>query len=160
MYEIDGRDEVEKLSDLPQSSIGAPTPFIISDEHRVVLAYYLEMPEPDAVSEPVAMVRFATCYAHMSGPPNDEAFSGHPLAPRGVRPYGAFEVRHSSWIRRLERMNSVHPHHKPDRFWSRRHFIFAFHDTTFECVADGFDLTIGHGSIESVIPEMLKQLHR
>jgi hypothetical protein len=171
MYEVDGRDEVGKLPDLPQSSIGAPTPFIISDERIVVLAYYLEEQDPEwdgqmvrvlgptAASEPVAIVRFALCYAHMSGPPNDEAYSGHPLASRGVRPYDAFEVRHSSWIRRLERMNSVHRHHKPDRFWNRRHFIFAFHDTTFECVADGFDLTISHGSIESVIPEMLKQLH-
>ena len=52
----------------------------------------------------------------MFGPPNDEAFDGHPLARRGLRPYGAFEVTHSSWIRQLEQMNSVHPHHSPPLF--------------------------------------------
>ena len=92
MYEVDGRDEALKLPDLPQSSIGASTPFIISDEQCVVLAYYLEVRDPEwdgqtvrvvgptEVAEPVAIVRFAICYAHMFGPPNDEAFSGHPAS--------------------------------------------------------------------------------
>jgi hypothetical protein len=170
MYEVDGRDEVQELADVPQSSVGAPIPFVISDEHRVVLAYYLEDTEaewdgrtvrvvgPTGASERVAIVRFERCYAHMFGPPNDEAFHGHPLASRGLHAYAAFEVRHSSWIRRLERMNSVHPNHRPDKFCDRHHFIFAFHDTTFECVADGFDMRVGDGSIETAVPEMLKLL--
>ena len=59
--------------------------------------------------------RFEHCYAHMFGPPNDEALRGHPLAGRGLRPYAAFEIRQSSWLRRLERMNSVHPRHDRER---------------------------------------------
>jgi hypothetical protein len=170
MYDVDGRDEVQELAGVPQSSIGAPIPFLISDEGRVILAYYLEDTEPEwdgrtirvvgpaQASEPFAIVRFARCYAHMFGPPNDEAFAGHPLASRGVHPYAAFEVRHSSWIRRLERMNAVHPHHRAEKFSDFRHFIFAFHDTTFECASEGFEVTIGHGSIKTAIPEMLKLL--
>lgn len=68
------------------------------------------------------------------------------------------EVSHSSWIRRLEKMNSVHPYHRPDAFWKRRHLVFAFHDTTFECVCDGFEVRSARGSIESVVPEMVKLL--
>src|SRR5690606_37185003 len=98
---------------------------------------------------PIAIVEFAVCYDLMFGAPNDEAFQGHPLANRGLDPYGAFEVQNSSWIRQLERMNSVHPYHKPERFWTRRHFIFTFHDSTFECVADGFQVEETFGSIES-----------
>jgi hypothetical protein len=170
MYEIDSRDEVHELAGIPQSSIGAPIPVIISDENRVVLAYYVEERDPDwdgrtvrvvgptAASEPLAIIRFAPCYAHMFGPPNDESFSGHPLASRGLRPYGAYEVRHSSWIRRLARMNSVHEHHRPETFKNRRHLIFAFHDSTFECVCEAFDVRIAHGSIEDAVPEMLKLL--
>jgi hypothetical protein len=172
MYEVDHQDEVHELPGVPQSSIGAPVPIVVADEHRVVLAYYLEDTETDAewdgqtirvvgpadASEPLAIVRFAFCYAHIWGPPNDEAFRGHPLTSRGLHPYGAFEVRKSSWIRGLERMNSVHPYHRPEAFWKRRHLIFAFHDTTFECVCDGFDVTLSRGSVASAVPQMLKLL--
>ena len=170
MYDVDGKDCVRELPDVPQSSVGAPIPLVMSDEHRVVLAYYLqEAPPgwdgssvrivgPSEADEPIAIVKFALCYAHMFGPPNDEAFKGHPLASRGLHPYGAFEVEHSSWIRRLERMNSVDPYHRPQRFWQWRHLIFAFHDSTFECVCDGFDVRLARGSIASIIPDMMKLL--
>lgn len=92
------------------------------------------------------------------GPPNDESFAGHPLASRGLHPYGAFEVSHLFWIRRLEKMNSVHPYHRLDAFWRRRHIVFAFHDTTLECVCDGFEVRSARGSIESVVPEMVTLL--
>jgi hypothetical protein len=170
LYSVDERDRVTELTDVPPSSVGAPLPLVIGDEHRLVLAYYVEESSPGRdgstirgvhradAGEPVALVRFKFCYAHMFGPPNDEAFDGHPLASRGLHPYGAFEVSESSWIRRLERMNSVHPHHRPDRFWRRRHLIFAFHDATFECVCDGFDVRLTRGSIEAVVPEMMTLL--
>lgn len=170
MYDVDGRDRVTELAGVPQSSVGAPNPLVIGDEHRVVLAYYAETAKPgwdgssirtvgpSNTSERIAIVRFETCYAHFFGPPNDEAFAGHPLASRGLEPYGVFEVSHSSWIRRLEKMNSVHPYHRADAFWKRRHLVFAFHDSTFECVCDGFEIRAAHGSIESVIPEMVRLL--
>jgi hypothetical protein len=133
MYQVDESDRVSELADVPRSSVGAPIPLVLSDEHRLVVAYYIQGTPADwdgssasvvgaeDVGEPVALVRFKFCYAHMFGPPNDEAFRGHPLASRGLHPYGAFEVTHSSWIRRLERMNAVHPYHRPEAFWKRRH---------------------------------------
>jgi hypothetical protein len=102
MYEVDEKDRVVQLADLPQSSIGAPLPLVLADEHVVVMAYYLEERDPswdgttvrivDPISsdEPVAIVRFRRCRTHMFGPPNDEAFSGHPLAARGLSAYRAF----------------------------------------------------------------------
>ena len=170
MYEIDEKDSVRELPNVPQSSIGAPIPLVLSDDHRAVLAYYIEEKQPgwdgtairvvtpSQSEEPIAIITFKFCYAHMFGPPNDEAFAGHPLAVRGLHPYGSFVVENSSWIRRLERMNSVHPQHQAEHFRKRRHLVFAFHDSTFECVCDGFELNIAHGSIESVVPEMVKLL--
>jgi hypothetical protein len=40
----------------------------------------------------------------------------------------------------FERMNRVHPSHKPQHFEGLRHFVFTFHDDTFECVARGVEL--------------------
>lgn len=166
MYQVDENDRVIELKDMPQSSIGAPIPFVMSDERTVVLAYYLEnVPKNwdwttvrivglDTEGEPVALVQLKGYHAYVFGPPNDEAFSGHPLASRGLRPYGVYPVENSSWIRSLERMNSVHPYHKPDKFEELKHFVFAFHDSTFECVAKEFSLTTHTGSIRSLMPEM------
>lgn len=84
----------------------------------------------------------------MMDAPNEEAIAGHPRADRGLEAFSAFEVKNSSWIRQLERMNSVRPYHDRVRFFeSKRHFIFAFHDSTFECIANGFDVSMLSGSI-------------
>ena len=154
---------------MPQSSVGAPNPVILAGEHDVFLTYYLEdTPEDwdgtsvrivgtDTKGEPVVIVQFKHCAAHFFGPPNDEAFSGHPLAQRGLRPYGVFEIKNSSWIRKLEKMNAVHPYHETHRFMeNKKHFVFSFHDTTFECVAEGFTTKVSAGSVKSMVPHMLK----
>ncbi len=98
MYEIDDKDQVIELKNVPQSSVGAPIPVVLAGEFEVMLTYYLQdIPKDwdgtwvrsisaDTEGEPVAVVTFESCYAHMFGPPNDEAFSGHPLAERGLGP--------------------------------------------------------------------------
>ena len=171
MYQIDDRDRVVELDGVPQSSVGAPIPIVVADEHCVVLAYYLQdsppgwdgstarMVDPNDSDEPIAIVAFERCTAHLFGPPNDEAFSGHPLAARGLRPYSTFEVLESSWLRRLERMNSVHPAHDPKSFLEKkRHLVFAFHDSTFECICRGFHVQFAQGSVRSVLPRMVELL--
>ena len=154
MYQVDERDKVKEIKEAPQCDVGAPAPSIDASEHHLQLSYLMESPDatwdPIASSfvanpgsqEPVAVIEFTMPYAHMFGPPNDEAFEGHPLAKRGLEPYGVYEVINSSWIRSLERMNSVHRYHDPERFTRYRHFIFAFHDSTFECIAEGFEISV------------------
>jgi hypothetical protein len=171
VYEVDELDTVVELHDVPRPDIGAPLPHLVSDEGRVVLAYLVSEPDPawdgtyttvvgpDSEGQLVAIVRFRWPYAHIFGPPNDEAFNGHPLAPRGLGPYAVFEVQQSSWLRRLERMNSVHWNHDKERFLAdRRHFVFAFHDSTFECIAEAFAFEVVRGSLRSVLPRMAEFL--
>jgi hypothetical protein len=148
MYEVDSNDRVVELKNVPQPSVGAPNPVVLASEYEVLLAYYLQhTPEGwdgktprsvglDSKDEPVALIKLRQCYAHIFGPPNDEAFHGHPLYKRGLRPYAVFEVENSSWLRSLEKMNSVHPYHNREGFLrDKKHFVFAFHDSTFECIA-------------------------
>jgi hypothetical protein len=165
MYQVDNQDTVVRLADFPQSSVGAPMPIVLSNEYKVIVAFYMENVAKDwdgstvrvvgfDSDEPAALVEFKWCYAYMFGPPNDEAFRGHPLAERGLSPYGSYEVLNSSWIRSLERMNSVHHNHKPESFWTRHHYILTFHDSTFECVSDGYKVCKTLGSMESILPIM------
>lgn len=170
MYTVDTRDKVVQLGDVPQSSVGAPCPSIVAGEHHLSVAFFLEEALPgwdgstvrvvglDSQGEPAAVVRFSHPYASMFGPPNDEAFSGHPLASRGLTPYSAFEVMNSSWIRVLARMNAVHPHHSTKLFSTYRHFVLSFHDTTFECVAKGYSVEVSEGSVVDLVTKEAERL--
>ena len=105
---------------------------------------YCNIDEPpyEPTTAPIAVIRFLRPYMHLFGPPNEDSISAHPLSSRGLYPCGAFRVERSSLVRHLERMNSVDESHDPKRFDLLNHYIFTFHDSTFECVAASFESTI------------------
>ena len=39
-------------------------------------------------------------------------------------------------------MNSVHEHHSAEAFAQLAHYVFAFHDSIFECIAADIDITV------------------
>jgi hypothetical protein len=142
VYRVGRRDTVVPLVSLPQSNTRAPLPLVVASDNELRIAYMSPGNRRGGDvrgGEIWVTVTFNLPYAHMFGPPNNETLTGHPLARRGLEPYGAFEIKHSSWIRELEQMNSVHPHHSPEPFEWLRHYVLSFRDTTFECVAHGFD---------------------
>jgi hypothetical protein len=49
-----------------------------------------------STEDPVILIHFERAYAWFHGPPNDEAFHGHPLASRGLHSYAAFRIDDSS----------------------------------------------------------------
>lgn len=169
MYDVDDKDRIVEIKSAPQCNVGAPLPLALADEGHVLLAYMaserdpdwdsttVESVTPESPGKAIAIVAFQRVYSHMFGPPNDEAFTGHPLAGRGLERYSVAEVEQSSWIRRLAAMNAVHPYHKPELFADYRHFIFAFHDSTFECVAEDFTVTLLRGSMRDALQQMTRQ---
>jgi hypothetical protein len=167
MYVIDTLDRVMEVHDAPLPDSGASLPFLMSDENRVLLAYMVSESDEAVCSNVrmmtadskgyVALVEFSQPLAHMFGPPSDETFLGHPLAERGLRPYGVFEVLDSSWIRQLEGMNKRHSRHSHSRS-ALRHYIFSFHDSTFECIAKVLAVNLREGSLRDVMFEMLQRV--
>jgi len=147
--------------------LGLRSPAVVSTEWDLFLTFYLESVDEEwdgtyvrimshaSEGEPCAIVTFKGHYSYFVGPPNDEALAGHPLADRGLKSYSYFEVINSSWIRYLERMNSVHHLHSPEAYSSLKHFLFTFHDSVFECVADNFSVEVKTGSIKSALREMV-----
>jgi hypothetical protein len=170
MYEPDSLDRVDDLTGFPQPSVGAPLPFIVSNEDVLLLGYLVEtVPEnwdgtqtrivaQTSPGEPIALLEFRRHYAHTFGPPNDEVFESHPLAARGLRRYTPAEVRDSSWVRSLETLNSLHPNHDPGDFSSLRHFIIPFHDSIFECVAEDVEVTLHAGPVRDLWPDIREKL--
>ena len=166
MYSVDDQDRVIRLEGVPQSDIGAPMPFVISDEHVTLLAYvaqgeqrFIDEGDPASWLDDLALIQFSGRKSYMFGAPNDEAFDGHPLASRGLESYGAFEIKNSSWIRKLEQMNALHPLHRGGYLKRLKHYVFSFHDSTFECVARDFTVSNYRGSFTSLLPEMHKRLN-
>jgi len=150
MYSVDNLDQVVKLDDVPRPEAGAPIPMVLADEDGLVLSYLLRQDTPNHFdsAETFALVRFRLPLMHLFGPPNDEALHGHPLWGRGLDFYGVFRVDHSSLIRRLALMNRVHPHHSWALFEKKHHYIFTFHDSTFECVAESLDVEIVKSQVD------------
>lgn len=110
MYIVDEKDRVIPFLPLPAPDPGAPEPLIFAGEgscHTIYLTDEYKLPghpalgEPDYVDTSVRIVARFRHHALMFGPPNDEAFQGHPLASRGLTPYGCYEILSSSWIRTL-----------------------------------------------------------
>lgn len=169
MYEVGEHDRVVELTDIPYSAVGAPLPRVLASDSRLVLLYIAEAVDaawqgqtarsvsPQSADEIVVTLDFARPLAHYFGPPGDENFRNHPLASRGLSPYGAFTVADSSWVRQLERMNAVRGADAVRVQTDLQHFIFSFHDSTFECVARSFELEVRGGSLHGVAAEVLSR---
>ncbi len=145
MYPVDDLDQVVELTEFPQMDPPGPLPLVLADEGRLALVYgladhwvraHLEAEKGDEFS---LIVEFHGPCCHMFGWPNEEVLKGHPLGKRGLTWYAVHEVQNSSWVRQLERMNSVHTRHNPDHFKGLKHYIFVFHDSTLEVVAKGYE---------------------
>jgi hypothetical protein len=148
------KEKLKRLTDLPQSSVGAPCPLIFATEHSLYVTFYLNQIDPnwdgttvkvvdsESSGEPSIIVKFDRVTAHYFGKPNDEAISGHHLYSAGLEAYSYFEVMNSSWRDELEKMNRVHPYHKKAHYDDVHHFIFTFHDTTLEILARAYSAEI------------------
>lgn len=116
MYEIDSRDRAVVLDLAPSPDSGDPLPIVLAKDGAVILSYV-------AGRELTVVATFPFCAAHLFGDPDAKSLGRHPLAERGLKAHGAFEVRDSSWARSL------------DASGRKKHFVFTFRDSTFECVA-------------------------
>jgi hypothetical protein len=127
-------------------------PVVLACDDTLLLCY-----ETAPNNAEVAAVTFARPKAHYLGPPNDEALSGHPLASRGLVAYGIFEVLSSSWVRSLSDINRVHHLHDPNRFSKLRHFVFTFHDATFEIVAEAVQAVKMFPQAEGLVSRLIQE---
>lgn len=150
---------------------GAPLPQLLVNDQRALLLFYVKVPDPSwdgtyatikdpasAQRESLALVAFKRCHAAKLGAPNDEVFHGHPLAGKGLEAYRAQQVMSSRWIAELQRINSVHRGYRPETWGACNHYIFWFHDTTFECIAEGFEVELHACSMSELLATASRRL--
>lgn len=145
------------LCDCPLSwDLGAPAPTLLQSDNDTHLFFILT----DSIAGVgVGHVRFHHCSATLFGSPGDETFKGHPLSGSGFEPYLAMRVINSPWIAQLEKIDSVHSRHNPANFRAYEHFIFPFHDTTFECVARAFTASVVNQSLAEAVKSTVDLLY-
>jgi|SRR4051794_3060091 hypothetical protein len=147
-------------------SRGAPEPHLMQSESRAFLAFFLRESDiveestglptsggPSQVLEPIGVVEWIRCVAVTFGRP-DEVRDRHRLWRSGLRdvePHAAAEVSNSRWIADLDRMDHDDPEHRRAGLDHRRHFVLGFHDSTFECVADGFRVWTTNAPFDEVL---------
>lgn len=142
--------KIEQIEEKFRIDVGAPMPTILSNEHNLYLIFYISNVNPNwdgttvhirnEEDDGIVTVKFDRFAQFKFGNPNDEAMKGHPLYDLGLRPYSIQKVVDSEWIKELTKMNSVHPYHKDEQFEKYEHFIFFFHDTCFEIVAETYTI--------------------
>ncbi len=150
---------------------GAPLPHVIQNDHKTFLTFYVREPDPDwdgsyvIVKDPgdgsvesLALVEFFGCSSAKLGSPNDEVFGGHPLSGKGLDGYAAQRVVNSRWMAELEAINRVHRRYDPARWRNLNHYVFWFHDTTFECVAESFRVEVFRESMVDLLARVCQRL--
>lgn len=115
---------------------GAPIPNVFSNEHKTLLAYFIAENSDDF--DTYGLIEFESCRIHKFGAPNDEVLNGHRLYRTGLEFYKAHIVENSTWISEIIQINSMHPRFNVKYYEDYKHYIFCFHDSTFECIAEGF----------------------
>jgi hypothetical protein len=154
-----------------QWDIGAPLPYLLQNDDWTFLVFGLRDVDPDLDGTYVnnadspspsnlAVVEFKSCICTKMGTPNDEVFQGHPLNGKGLKLYSPLRVKNSLWIKELEAINSIHSRYRPEFWRSFNHYIFGFHDCTFECVAESFLVEARATTVTELLTEICGKLVR
>ena len=116
------------------------------------MGYNITVPDlADINAESLALVEFEGCASAKLGSPNEEVFQGHPLYGKGLDSCSAQIVRSSKWLKELEDINKVHERYDGDRWRSLIHFVFWFHDSTFECIAENYKVEVFHETLAQLL---------
>jgi hypothetical protein len=152
---VEPTEEIVPLdSDItPAADVSDAVVFASDDNTFLKFNALRQMPDGTFEQAGYAIVRFEHCLIHKFGYPNDEAYFSIPRTKK--LGYRCFEVINGEWNRELAKLNSyAFPSYKWPEY---RHFLFQFHDSSFECLAKGF--TIELADLDSMKEEAAKMFN-
>lgn len=154
-----------------QWDTGAPLPHLFVNDNRAYLSFYIHDRDPEwdgtyvKVIDPknetpvsLALVEFKSCSIAKLGAPNDEVFHGHPLNGKGLECYAPLVVKNSKWLEEIKAINKVHSYYKEEHWFNRNHYLFGFHDSTFECIAGTFEVSLYNTNMASLMEVICKKM--
>ncbi len=154
-----------------QWDTGAPLPHLFVNDYRAYLTFRVREPDPNwdgsyvnvvdprsGLVELLALAEFEQCQSAKLGSPNDEVFEGHPLSGHGLDGYTAQLVKNSRWLAEIEAINKVHRLYDPQHSKQCHHYIFWFHDTTFECIARSYTVETFRESMKDMFTRIVVRM--
>ncbi len=145
---------------------GAASPTVLSNENELFVIFYgdsrrqSDFPQEwnTVYDTGVFVLKFTNCLKHTFGMPGDETFRGYRYYAVGMRPYSFYELNVPDWIEELQAIDRAHPRFNPDKWPQYKHYIITFHDSMFECVAQGFEIREENASLYSQVGVLLNEL--
>jgi len=148
---------------------GAPLPILLTSDYKLFLIFCVQDKVDWSNEQQMAqrfeklfdqrcVVTFLGCADTRFGCPNEEVWHGHYLDGHGQDGNEAQIVVHSPWLNEVMAINSVHSDYRPERWTDKKHYIFWFHDTTFECLAEGLTWEVVTEPIDQILVKLTKEL--
>lgn len=154
-----------------QWDTGAPLPHLFQNDYSVYLSFHIHKVDPnwdgtyinvvdlkDETAVSLAVVEFKSCTIAKFGAPNDEVFHGHPLNGKGLEGYAPLVVKNSKWLNEIQSINKVHSQYNDAHWINRNHYLFGFHDTTFECIAESFEVSLYNTNMTTLMNIICKKM--
>ena len=115
--------------DVPLPATAAPVPFIVANEYKTLLCYRVLGAPPELR----ALVSFHGVHATRWGPVIDEHLSAHEFGRVGPGFYSPYQYSNSEWLDQA--IGAAVVASSPWFLGTLYHFVFPFHESTFECLA-------------------------
>jgi hypothetical protein len=103
---------------------------------------------------------FSGCSSIRFGNPGDETLNGHSLWGRGLTFYNPHLVHNSAWIAELDAIDAVHERSVRLAEHGAKHYVFTFHDETFEAIARSVEVEPLVGTLSELLVSASAQLVR
>lgn len=171
LAEAQGEQWAETVDIGARWSAGAPLPHLVSNGSTTIVICFAAVSDPSWDGTHVRMVsptddapsallhiEFSQCQSIKFGGPNNEAMNGHPLYGRGIEPYAAHVVHNSQWLEQARLINSVHPYHSDESYVQLNHYLLAFHDETFEALAQSITTRRIEGVFGQIVVEAAHEI--
>ena len=108
-----------------------------------------------------AVVELLGCKAATHSYSTNLGHDGRPYSYFGLKPGAVFEITGSPWLHRTEEDIAFHAPKTTTRGRTTtkakplRHFVFTFHDTTYQCIAEGLQATLCFGNYGDIAAQLL-----
>lgn len=159
--------KLNEISGLLSIDVGVPAPTIISNDSNLYLMFYSNgedisteaLQERNSVYDRgIYILKFNLFLNYKFGMPSNEIIIGHPYSKLGLQPYSFYQLEDSDWIKKLMKIDSVHPYYDKKKWVIYKHYILTFHDNMFECIAKDFEISEESSSVykqaHTIINEM------
>src|SRR5262245_3792088 len=138
---------------VPEAAVSEPAFF--QTEHASLLTFSAVREKANWRREDAGygLVEIVHCFTSCFGGPGIEK---DPLYTKGLHAYGVFEIVSSRWKRGLSENGGLYFPGTPGP--AQRHFVFTFHDSTFQCIASDLRCMTVELPFENVLVAVRKRL--